>query len=261
MENNLSENVVLITGAASGLGAAMAEAFGRAKAYVVVTDLDENGALAVAQKIIDQGGSAEGVALDVTNPELIDQVIGRIYRERGRLDVVISNAGIQIIAPIEQLAYAQWKKMVTIHLDAAYLLTHAALPIMYRQKRGKILYIGSVHSKEASPLKAPYVSAKHALAGLCKVVAREGGPHGVGSALICPGFVKTPLVDRQIPEQAKELGISEERVIKEVMLKETVDGKFTTMEEVANVALFLASFPTLALTGQSFIVSHGWCMD
>jgi 3-hydroxybutyrate dehydrogenase len=118
-----------------------------------------------------------------------------------------------------------------------------------------------VHSKEASMLKAPYVTAKHGLIGLAKVVAKEGGKHGVRANVICPGFVRTPLVDKQIPEQAKELGISEQEVVKNVMLKETVDGEFTTVEDVAQTALFLAAFPSNALTGQSIVVSHGWFMQ
>jgi 3-hydroxybutyrate dehydrogenase len=132
---------------------------------------------------------------------------------------------------------------------------------MYRQKSGSIIYMGSVHSKEASVLKAPYVTANHGLIGLAKVVAKEGAEHGVRANVICPGFVRTPLVDKQIPEQAKALGISEEDVIRTVMLKETVDGDFTTVDDVAETALFLASFPSNALTGQSIVVSHGWFMN
>ena len=121
--------------------------------------------------------------------------------------------------------------------------------------------MGSVHSHEASPLKGPYVSAKHALLGLCKTVAKEGAKHGVRANVICPGFVRTPLVERQIPEQAKELGISEEEVVKKVMLGDTVDGEFTTTTDVAELAVFLAGFPSNALTGQSVVVSHGWFMQ
>jgi 3-hydroxybutyrate dehydrogenase len=133
---------------------------------------------------------------------------------------------------------------------------------MYAQGRGgTVIYMGSVHSKEASVLKAPYVAAKHGLVGLAKVVAKEGAKHGVRANVICPGFVRTPLVDKQIPEQAQELGISEDDVVKKVMLKETVDGEFTTVEDVAHTALFLATFPSNALTGQSIVVSHGWFMQ
>jgi 3-hydroxybutyrate dehydrogenase len=132
---------------------------------------------------------------------------------------------------------------------------------MYKQNSGAIIYMGSVHSHEASPLKAAYVTAKHGLLGLARTVAKEGAKHHVRANVICPGFVRTPLVDKQIPEQAKELGISEERVIKEIMLGETVDGVFTTVEDIAEVALVLAGFNTNALTGQSIVVSHGWHMS
>jgi 3-hydroxybutyrate dehydrogenase len=132
---------------------------------------------------------------------------------------------------------------------------------MYRQRGGTVIYLGSVHSKEASRLKAPYVTAKHGLIGLAKTVAKEGAPHGVRANVICPGFVRTPLVERQIPQQAQLLKISEQAVVRDVMLRETVDGEFTTTAEVAEVALFFAAFPSHALTGQSLVVSHGWCMQ
>jgi 3-hydroxybutyrate dehydrogenase len=174
----------------------------------------------------------------------------------------VSNAGIQIVAPVDEFKFSDWKKMLAIHLDGAFLTTRACLKRMYAQGRGgTVIYMGSVHSKEASVLKAPYVAAKHGLVGLAKVVAKEGAAHGVRANVICPGFVRTPLVEKQIPEQAKELGISEEDVVKKVMLKETVDGEFTTVEDVAQTALFLATFPSNALTGQSIVVSHGWFMQ
>jgi 3-hydroxybutyrate dehydrogenase len=157
---------------------------------------------------------------------------------------------------------SDWRRMLAIHLDGAFLTTRACLRRMRDQGRGgAIIYMGSVHSKEASPLKAPYVTAKHGLIGLCKSVAKEGAAFGVRANTICPGFVRTPLVERQIPEQAKELGISEAEVIKNVMLKNTVDGEFTTLADVAELALFFAAFPSNALTGQSVIVSHGWHME
>jgi 3-hydroxybutyrate dehydrogenase len=151
--------------------------------------------------------------------------------------------------------------MLAIHLDGAFLTTKACLPHMYKQKSGSIIYMGSVHSKEASPLKSAYVTAKHGLLGLARVVAKEGGAHGVRTNVICPGFVKTPLVEKQIPEQAKSLNISEKEVVERIMLGETVDKEFTTIEDVAEIALLFAAFPTNALTGQSLVVSHGWHMD
>jgi 3-hydroxybutyrate dehydrogenase len=180
----------------------------------------------------------------------------------GAVDILVSNAGIQIVHPIEDYSYDDRKKMLAVHLDGAFLATRACVRHMYKGNRGgSIIYIGSVHSKEASLLKSAYVTAKHGLMGLTKVMAKEGAKHNVRANLIAPGFVRTPLVDKQIPEQAKELGITEEEVIRNVMLKETVDGEFTTVQDVAEVALFFASFPSKALTGQSLIVSHGWIME
>ena len=200
--------------------------------------------------------------MDVTSEQAVNDGVAAVVENFGGVDVLVSNAGIQIVHPVEQFAFADWKKMLAIHLDGAFLTTKACLPHMYQSGRGgSIIYMGSVHSKEASVLKAPYVTAKHGLLGLCRVVAKEGAKHGVHANVICPGFVRTPLVDKQIPEQAKALGISEQDVIKNVMLKDTVDGEFTTVQDVAEATLFFAAFPTNALTGQSLIVSHGWFME
>jgi len=199
--------------------------------------------------------------MDVTSEVQVDAAMASVVEAFGRIDVLVSNAGIQIVAPLEELAFADWKRLLAIHLDGAFLTTRAALRQMYKQGNGSIIYMGSVHSKEASLLKAPYVTAKHGLIGLAKVVAKEGAKHGVRANVICPGFVRTAMVDKQIPEQAKRLGISDEAVIREVMLKETVDGEFTTAQDVAEAALFFASFESNALTGQSLVVSHGWFMQ
>ena len=206
-------------------------------------------------------GQVQGkVALVTGGSSGIGAAVSEIEQRHGRLDILVSNAGIQIVHPIEEFPFADWKKMLAIHLDGAFLTTKACVKHMYPQKSGALIYMGSVHSHEASPLKAAYVAAKHRLLGLARVMAKEGAAHNVRANVICPGFVKTPLVEKQIPEQAKELGISEERVIKEIMLAETVDKEFTTIEDVADVCLFLAAFKTNALTGQSICVSHGWHM-
>jgi 3-hydroxybutyrate dehydrogenase len=203
-----------------------------------------------------------GVAMDVTSEEQVSRGVAEVAARWGGVDVLVSNAGIQIVHPVEEFPFADWKKMLAIHLDGAFLTTRACVPHMKRSGRGgSILYMGSVHSKEASVLKSAYVTAKHGLIGLAKTVAKEGGPHGIRANVICPGFVRTPLVDKQIPEQARTLGISEEEVIKKVMLGQTVDGEFTTVEDIAEVALFFAAFPTNALTGQSLVASHGWFMQ
>jgi 3-hydroxybutyrate dehydrogenase len=258
----LKDKIAIVTGAASGIGKDIAETYAREGAKVAIADLKIEAANAAADAIKKAGGTAMGVAMDVTNEQQVDTGVAAVVSAWGGVDVLVSNAGIQIISPVVDLSLGDWKKMLAIHLDGAFLTTRACLKQMYKAGRGgSVIYMGSVHSKEASPLKAPYVTAKHGLIGLCKTVAKEGAKYGVRANVICPGFVRTPLVDKQIPEQAKELGISEEDVIKKVMLKETVDGEFTTVDDVAQLALFLAAFPTNALTGQSVIVSHGWNMQ
>jgi 3-hydroxybutyrate dehydrogenase len=259
---NLNGKVAVVTGAASGIGKQIALTLSAAGAAVAIADLNQDGANAVAEEIKAAGGKAIGVAMDVTNEEAVNQGIDKVAAELGSVDILISNAGIQIVNPIENYSFSDWKKMQAIHVDGAFLTTKAALKHMYKDDRGGIvIYMGSVHSHEASPLKSAYVAAKHALLGLARVLAKEGAKHNVRSHVVCPGFVRTPLVDKQIPEQAKELGISEEQVIRNVMLGGTVDGIFTTVEDVAQTVLFLSTFPSAALTGQSFIVSHGWFMQ
>ena len=258
----LDGKVALITGAASGIGKAIARCYAREGAAVAIADIDRPAAEATAAEIAAAGGRAMGVPMDVTDERAVDAGTNAVVEAFGRLDVLVSNAGVQIVNPIENFAFADWKKMLAIHLDGAFLTTRAALRHMYAGDRGGIvIYMGSVHSHEASVLKAPYVTAKHGLLGLARTLAREGAPHNVRSHVICPGFVRTPLVERQIPEQARELGLSEEEVVRNVMLRHTVDGVFTTLEDVAQAALFLATYPSAALTGQSLTVSHGWHMQ
>ncbi|PLP97504.1 3-hydroxybutyrate dehydrogenase [Cupriavidus pauculus] len=252
----------IVTGAASGIGKAIAQLLAREGAAVAVADLNEEAAVMVARAIEAEGGIAMGVAMDVTDEDAVDRATDAVAERFGGVDILISNAGIQIVAPVHEYKFADWKRMQSIHLDGAFLTTRAALRHMYRAKTGgTVIYMGSVHSHEASPLKCAYVAAKHGLLGLARVVAKEGGEHNVRSHVICPGFVRTPLVDKQIPEQARELGISEEEVVRRVMLGGTVDGVFTTVDDVAQTALFLCAFPSTALTGQSFVVSHGWFMQ
>ena len=258
----LKDKSALITGAASGIGREIALTFAREGARIAVADLDKEAADATAAQIREGGGQAVGVAMDVTDEIAVSKGVSAMLGAFSQIDILISNAGIQIVHPIEEFSYAEWKKMLAIHLDGAFLTTPACLPHMYKSSRGgTTIYMGSVHSKEGSVLKAPYVTAKHGLIGLAKVVAKEGAAHGVRANVICPGFVRTPLVEKQIPEQARTLRISEDDVIHKVMLKETVDGEFTTVADVAEAALFFAAFPTNALTGQSLVVSHGWFMQ
>ncbi len=258
----LNDKVALVTGAASGIGEQCARKLAADGATVVIADLNLGNAQKVADDIVASGGKAIALAMDVTSEEAVNAGVAETVSRLGGIDVLVSNAGIQIVNRIEDYEFSDWKKMLAIHLDGAFLTTKAAVKHMYASnKGGAVIYMGSVHSHEASQLKSAYVTAKHGLLGLARVVAKEGGPRGVRANVVCPGFVRTPLVDRQIPEQAKALGISEQQVVKDVMLKETVDGEFTSVADVANTVAFLAGFESNALTGQSIVVSHGWFMQ
>jgi 3-hydroxybutyrate dehydrogenase len=259
---SVKNKVALVTGAASGIGKRIAEVYADNGCHIAIADINQAAADAAAAEIRARGVKATAVLMDVTNEEQVEAGVAKTVKDLGSVDILVSNAGIQIVDPIVDFAFADWKKLLAIHLDGAFLTTRACLKRMYAAgKGGSVIYMGSVHSKEASKLKAPYVTAKHGLIGLAKVVAKEGAEHGVRANVICPGFVRTPLVEKQIPEQAKELGISEDDVVKKVMLKDTVDGEFTTVDDVAACALLFAGFETNALTGQSIVVSHGWFMQ
>ena len=258
----LNQKVCIVTGAASGIGREIAMTYAREGAKVVIADLNLAAAQRAVDAIVTAGGTAMAVVMDVTDEAQVNAAVAEVVAAYGGVDVLVSNAGIQIVHPVEEFPFADWKKMLAIHLDGAFLTTKACVPLMKASGRGgSIIYMGSVHSKEASVLKSAYVTAKHGLIGLCKTVAKEGGEFGIRANVICPGFVRTPLVEKQIPEQAAKLGLSEDEVIKKVMLKSTVDGEFTTLQDVAEVALLFASFPSNALTGQSLVVSHGWFMQ
>ena len=258
----LKGKCALITGAASGIGKSMAEAFAMAGARVAIADVNLSAAQVVAEQINSCGGMANAMEMDVTNEVQVDAGIEQAVREFAGLDLLVSNAGIQIIHPIVDFSFSDWRKVLAIHLDGAFLTTRTAMRSMIQSGRGgTILYMGSIHSHIASPNKSAYVAAKHGITGLAKAVAKEGAKYGIKSNVICPGFVRTPLVEKQIPELAQQFGITEEEVITNIMLRETVDGEFTSLEDIVATAIFLASFPSNALTGQSIVVGHGHFMQ
>ena len=256
----LDGKIALITGAASGIGHGIAKRFVEAGGRVAIADINLDAAKAAAAELGDES-VAIGVDMDVTKEDEVNAGVDITAKKFGTIDILVSNAGIQIVNPIEDYLFSDWKKLLAIHLDGAFLTTKACVKYMYKQNSGALIYMGSVHSHEASPLKSAYVAAKHGILGFGRVMAKEGAKHNVRSNVICPGFVRTPLVEKQIPQQAAELGITEERVVKEVMLGETVDKEFTMISDVAEIALVLAAFKTNALTGESIIVSHGWHMN
>jgi 3-hydroxybutyrate dehydrogenase len=258
---SLKGKVALVTGAASGIGRECVLNMAAKGAKVVIADLSLEQGNLVVDEIKKAGGEAMAVTMDVCNQDQVNAGIEACVKAFGAIDILVSNAGIQIVYPIEEFPFADWKKLLAIHLDGAFLTTQAAIKHMYAKGSGRIIYMGSVHSHEASKLKAAYVTAKHGLLGLARVVAKEGGPKGVTANVVCPGFVRTPLVEKQIPQQAAELHITEDEVIKNVMLKDTVDGEFTTTADIAETVAFLAGFDSTAINGQSIIVSHGWFMQ
>jgi 3-hydroxybutyrate dehydrogenase len=258
----LKNKVAIVTGAARGIGEAIARRYIQEGADVAIADLNLDEAKATARKLAAMGpGETMAIAMDVIDEYQVYTGVAQVASAWGGVDILVSNAGIQIVHSVEEFPFSEWRKLLSIHLEGAFLTTKACIPYMYKKGSGSIIYMGSVHSKEASPLKSAYVTAKHGLLGLARVIAKEGGPKGVRANVICPGFVRTGLVDKQIPEQAKSLGISQEEVVKRIMLGETVDGEFTTIEDVAEVALLFAGFESNALTGQSLVVSHGWSMN
>lgn len=257
----LKDKVAIVTGAAGGIGGAIARRFAAEGARVVIADLNGTAAEAAAQKLASEGCHAMAVTMDVTNEDSVNAGVEAAVKRWGTVDVLVANAGVQIVHRTEDFPFVEWKRLLAIHLDGAFLTSKACLPHMYKKRSGSVIFMGSVHSKLASPLKSAYVTAKHGLLGLARVIAKEGGEYGIRANVICPGFVWTPLVEKQIPEQAERLGMSEQDIVKKVMLGGTVDGEFTTLEDVAEVALMFAGFPTNALTGQSLIVSHGWAME
>lgn len=259
---SVKNKVTLITGAASGLGLGMATEFAKLGAKVVIADLDLQKSQEVAAQLADEFNTETlAVEMDVTNEAQVKVGIAKTVEIFGSIDTVINNAGIQIISPIVDFGVAAWKKLFDIHMTGTLIVSQEAMKHMIELKTGgRIIVIGSVHSVLASKNKSAYVAAKHAQVGFVKALAKEGAEHNISSNLIGPGFVMTPLVEKQIPEQAKELGISEEEVVKNVMLGGTVDGEFTTIQDIADTAVFLAGFKTNALTGQKIIVGHGWGM-
>lgn len=251
---------VLITGAASGIGKACAAHMAKLGYHTAVADLDFEGAQSVAADLNRQGLSALAVRMDVSSEEEVEAGFDKTVQAFGGIDLVLSNAGVQIVHPFEEYPFSDWRKMMSIHADGAFLVGRAAYRRMLRSgKGGRIVFTGSVQSFVGSKLKEPYNFAKHGVVGLAKAIAREGAEHGIYAYSICPSFIKTPLVEKQLPEQAADLGISEEEVVRNIMLRDTVDGVFTTVEDVARALEFLANDQG-ALTGQSLRLTHGWAM-
>ena len=247
---------MLITGAGSGIGRGLAGLAAADGWHVIVTDLDRHAADEAAQAIVAKGGRAEAFTLDVTSSDSIRQVMEALAG-RG-IDLLVNNAGLQYVATLEEFPPEQWDLLVRVMLTGACMMTRAVLPGMKCHGFGRIINIGSIHSLVASPFKSAYVAAKHGLLGFAKVVALETAPMDITINTICPSYVRTPLVDRQITSQAKEHGINEDEVIREIMLKPMPKGVFISIEELYGIVAFLVSDTARNITGQAITVDGGW---
>ncbi|HZH43786.1 MAG TPA: 3-hydroxybutyrate dehydrogenase [Lysobacter sp.] len=251
-------HTILITGAGSGIGAGVAAQLARDGHHVVVTDLSADAAEAVARGIRDAGGSAEAHALDVTSDASVNRVLDAVSRP---VDVLVNNAGLQHVAPLEEFPMEKWELLVQVMLIGVARLTRAVLPSMRERGFGRIVNIGSIHSLVASPYKSAYVSAKHGLLGFSKVIALETAGADITINTICPTYVKTPLVDKQIADQARTRGIPESEVVSQVMLKPMPKGVFISFEELAGITAFLISPVARNITGQTITVDGGWTIQ
>lgn len=243
---SLEGRKALVTGGASGIGAACATALAARGAKVVVADVDAAGAAALADKL---GGTAWTVDL------LDTKALAGLSLD---CDILVNNAGIQKVAPLEEFEPADFRRILTLMLEAPFLLVRAALPHMYANGFGRIINISSVHGLRASAFKSAYVAAKHGLEGLSKVTALEGGQHGVTSNCINPGYVRTPLVEKQIADQAQLHGIPESEVLAKVMLTESAVKRLVEPEEVASLVAWIASDDAGMVTGASYTMDGGW---
>jgi 3-hydroxybutyrate dehydrogenase len=254
--SDMQEQAMLITGAGSGIGKGLAEFAARNRWGVIVTDLDRQTAGDTARAIVAEGGRADAFELDVTNADSIRRVMEALPGRR--VDVLINNAGLQYVANLEDFPQDRWDLIVRVMLNGACMMTRAVLPGMKCHGFGRIVNIGSIHSLVASPFKSAYVSAKHGLLGFSKVIALETAQTDITINTICPSYVRTPLVETQIANQAKEHGISEDEVIREIMLKPMPKGAFISIEELYGIVAFLVSGVARNITGQTITVDGGW---
>jgi 3-hydroxybutyrate dehydrogenase len=246
---------ILVTGAASGIGAGLAVELARAGNHVVVSDLALAASEPVAAEIRAAGGAAQAVAVDVTSDVSVEDAVASLERP---VDVLVNNAGLQHVAPLEDFAMETWNYLLQVMLVGAARLTRAVLPGMRARGFGRIINIGSIHSLVASPFKSAYVAAKHGLVGLSRTVALETAGVDVTINTICPSYVKTPLVDKQIVDQARTRGLPESEIIREVMLKPMPKGVFIGIDELAGITAFLVSSAARNITGQTIVVDGGW---
>jgi len=249
---------ILVTGAGSGIGAGIAKGLAASGHELIVTDLDPDAARGIAEQIVSDGGQAQAMALDVTSDSSVADLVSQL---EAPVDVLVNNAGLQHVAALEDFPPEKWQQLIDVMLVGVAKLTRALLPGMRGQGHGRIINIGSIHSLVASRYKSAYVAAKHGLLGFSKVLALETADTDITINTICPTYVRTPLVDRQIAAQARTNNISEDEVVDEIMLKPMPKGVFISMEELAGIAAFLMSPAARNITGQTIVVDGGWTVQ
>ena len=254
----MATRCILITGAGSGIGAGIATELAAAGHHLVVTDVNRDAAETVAAGIRSAGNSAEALVLDVTSDDSVAAALAAVSRP---VEVLVNNAGLQHVAPLEEFPIAKWDFLVQVMLVGVARLTRAVLPGMRERGFGRIVNIGSIHSLVASPYKSAYVAAKHGLVGFSKVVALETADTDITINTLCPTYVKTPLVDKQIADQARTRGIPESQVVSDVMLKPMPKGVFIEYDELAGTTAFLMSHAARNITGHTLEIDGGWTVQ
>ena len=256
----LDGKVAIVTGSTSGIGLGIAEAFAGAGARVVLNGFGDAAAIEATRSGV---ASRHGVKVtysgaDMSKPAAIAGMVADAIRDHGKVDILVNNAGIQFVAPIDEFPEAKWDAILAINLSSAFHATKAVLPGMKQRKWGRIINVASAHGLVASAFKSAYVAAKHGVVGLTKVTAMETAEDGITCNAICPGYVWTPLVQKQIPEQAKAHGMSEEEVVRKVLLANQPNKRFATVEEMGALAVFLCSQGAASMTGAALPVDGGW---
>jgi 3-hydroxybutyrate dehydrogenase len=256
----LQNKTALITGSTSGIGLGIARAFARAGANVILNGFGDAAEIERLRAGIEReyGVRARYDGADMSKADAIEAMMQKALAEFGSIDVLVNNAGIQHVAPVEDFPLAKWDAILAINLSAAFHTIRLALPQMKAKRCGRIINVASAHALVASPYKSAYVAAKHGIAGLTKTVALEAAEHGITANAICPGYVLTPLVEKQIPDTAKARGISEAAVVRDVLLAAQPTKQFVTVDEVAALAVFLASDAAASTTGTIIPVDGGW---
>ncbi len=256
----LKGRVVVVTGSTSGIGLGIAEAFGAAGANLVINGFGDSAEIERLRNdlIRRHGVNVLYDGADMSRPEQIEAMIERAAEAFGGVDVLVNNAGIQHVAPVDEFPVAKWDAILAINLSSNFHAIRAALPAMKRNRWGRIINVASAHALVASPFKSAYVAAKHGVAGLTKTVALEVAEQGITVNAICPGYVLTPLVQKQIPDTARARGISEEQVVRDVLLAAQPTKQFVTVEQVAALAVFLAGEAAASITGAVLPIEGGW---